>query len=105
MSKVRKMFNQAMKEELPSDSGLEPLFTEAAVEKAISQIEGLGTMSRKQLRSLIALHETRFHWLMSQLAVASSGVDIAQAQGRLRECTGLMAFYRHMLRAKEEGEE
>jgi hypothetical protein len=41
--------------------------------------------------------------LMSQLSSASSGVDIAQIQGRIRECTGIMAFLRHMLAMKEDG--
>lgn len=104
MSKsVKALFHLAMSEKLPRDDvELEPLHTEAAIERALSQSEGLATMSRKQLRAMIALLEMRFHMLMAQLANSNSGVDIAQIQGRVRECTGMMAFLRHMLALKEE---
>jgi hypothetical protein len=100
---VKALFQMAMAEKLPNVAELEPLHTESAVEKALSQAQGLETMSRKQLRSMVALLEVRFHMLMSQLSSASSGVDIAQIQGRIRECTGIMAFLRHMLAMKEDG--
>jgi hypothetical protein len=99
---VRALFQMAMAEKLPKEVELEPLHTEQAVERALTQAQGLETMSRKQLRSMVALLEVRFHMLMSQLAAANSGVDIAQTQGRIRENTGMMAFLRHMLSVKEE---
>ena len=100
---MQALFQMAMAEKLPKEVELEPLHTEAAVEKALAQSKGLETMSRKQLRSMVALLEVRFHMLMSGLAAANSGVDIAQIQGRIRECTGMIAFLRHMLAMKEEG--
>lgn len=99
---IQTLFAQAMNEQLPKGTALEPLHTELAVEKALAQTVGLTSISRKQLRALVSLLEIRFHMLMSQLAISAVGPDSSQIQGRVREVSGLMAFFRHLLSAKEE---
>ncbi len=101
VNKVQSLFTQAMESKLPKVD-LEPLFTESAVDKALFQSQGLETMSRKQLRSLVSLMELRYHMLMSKLSKAAPGVEMVEVQGRLNESMGLMQFLRHLLFMKEE---
>ncbi len=101
--KVASLFGTAMLGKIPEAvrAGWEPLLTDGLLDKATERIEGLGSMSRKQLRSLIALMEFRYYTLMTELSQADSGIGIAQVQGRLREVMGTLAFFRELLNHKE----
>lgn len=98
---ARVLFKYAMDEKLPREAPLEPLYSEIAVEKAVANIADLDSASRKQLRALIALLEVRYQKLAADLTMASNGIDMAHIQGRVKECVGYLAFFRHMLSMKE----